>query len=404
MIRVFFIATIFMTSSLYAQEIPEILQARYDKLEKQSESRKKQFRTQPQITEEMIRNVTIETIAALKSSYGANLDLMADQTTSTNNFRGFWDYAYEPRIEILNELDYSGAEAIRTIFDDFTNAELMTASYIHLIEDSSSTFIVEGKNLSESVRAGLYLLKGLVAGHTGLIYDQGYDIKAEKQYNLNVDFNDLGLSLVSSDEIIDSAISNIEKAITIVDAIPEEDFEWLFLETGVEVDKSNFKKIANSIIAKILINEPRFSDEEVDYAKILTHADEGLDSNFPNILIKALGNNFGLADYYSDWSSYIVSCTNNDINNDGCSGYFPTDVKVMHLLDDTYPTYYPLEDRMDYREAESSDPRLEYYKYTLGPGFLNGQRDPRLLSNYFSVRTYAENDWNNENYPIILMT
>ena len=78
----------------------------------------------------------------------------------------------------------------------------------------------------------------------------------------------------------------------------------------------------------------------------------------------------------------------------------------MHLLDSTYATSYPVENasQLDYREASSADPRLSYYSYTQNAGFLNAGRDSSLLSNYFSIRGNAKNDWWKENYPIIFMT
>lgn len=387
-------------SLIKAQEIPVELKDRYDWLEKAQNSSLKKTKISSDITEQMLFDVAIRTISTVKSANGVLLDLAADQITSTNNFLNFWDFAYEPRKEIVNDPDEYGA--LGFFLNQFTLSEMEASSLIHFIEDSSSTFSSQGRNLTEAVKAGLYLFKGISGGYSGLLFDQGVDISIDQYYNTDLEISEMMLSLVPADSLIDRSVRDIEESIRIVESLSDEDFEWFFVETGREVTREAFIKIANSLIAKILINAPRSVADDVNYAKILSHANAGLDDGFPNILLKTVDNSTELADYYNDYSNFIIG----DINSG--AGFLPTDVKILHLLDDDYPTSYPAEHaqgaQATFGEASSIDPRLAYYKYTTNAGILNSSRDPLLYSNYFSIRTYAENDWHKAPFPIILMT
>ncbi len=391
-----------LTLNVNAQEVPDQLKIRYQQFEKTQQRILKRSIIAPEVGEEELLLVTKLTIAALKSSLGANIDLLADQTTSTNNFRGYWDFAYEPRKELVNDLSSRAYFTFHGLFISFAEAELYASNLIHFIEDSSSTVTFDGKDLSNAARAGLYLFKGVSKGYTGLLFDQGFEISSNQAYNMEVQVDELGLNFISADSLVKRAIRDIEQAITIVNLLPDEDFVWFFSEFGRKIDRETFKKMANSLIAKILINAPRSPDDQIDYAKILSYANAGLDEDFPNIILKNTADE-EIADYYSDWSNFIVG---GDLNSG--SGFLPTDVKVMHLLDSNYPKTYPEEHAQNsqatFEAASSSDPRIAYFKYTTDASFLNSSRDPLLYSNYFSLRTYADNDWRVQTYPVILMT
>jgi hypothetical protein len=95
----------------------------------------------------------------------------------------------------------------------------------------------------------------------------------------------------------------------------------------------------------------------------------------------------------ADWSCYMLG--------DG-SGYLPSDIKIIHMLDNSYPVVYPdAPTVLDSTDVNTNDPRIGYYNYTPNFGYLSASRNRNLFSNYLNLRLFSENQmYNTDGYPM----
>lgn len=336
---------------------------------------------------------------AIHSSYGTHPDLLADQITSTNNVRNFWDFAQEPKIRLSNSQTYSGANAYAAFYGNF-NSSVSTANLFinNILNKGIEIFDTEGNDVTESILAQAYLLRGLARGYLGMMYDQAFLI--DENFEIGVDTP----TLTPYSNLITASISDIDQAISLATNFTGEGFVFNTMPNPANTwDQDEFIDIANSYAAKILAGSARTAAQaaNINWNTVLNYANNGIGGPDANSTLGSFFNdNIGsageLASYYNDWSNFLVSCGSSAINS--CSGYLPTDVKVIHTMMPDYPTTYPADSAKGtvaaYDTAFSADPRLEgYYVYTRNAGFLRSARNPNLYSNYFSARFYSENDW-----------
>ena len=269
---------LFFANSLFGQETPPELKSRYE----QSVLKVKTNEIDVPDTLSVVDLLKVGDSfnLALKNSYGVNLDVLADQVTSTNTARDFWRFAREPRESILN-----GSELTTELYTSFLEAQIEANNMHVLLTDSSKIVFLNGEDITVSSRANVILLRGIIKAYLGLIYDQGVLVDSLgflKEYSIE----GLQTELVPYETLIESGLFDIEAAIDMVTEINEEDYNWKILPTPSEISKSRFLKIAHSMIAKILISSPRSSTETIDYGLVLEHAQKGLDDEYPNIIIK----------------------------------------------------------------------------------------------------------------------
>lgn len=353
------------------------------------------------------------TFGQLKEKRGIHLDLVADQITTRIN--GGFQPGY---IRFAQESRYNTQFEGRLNFSSIRREQFFILHFIQQIEDEKA--IIEGFSQPQmnSLLATLYLMKGLGLGYLGLLHDSSVildrntDYKIENSWGFFDQVKVFNLKLSPYEDVIEAGIKDIEKSLEIVDEMTtnEQTFELLFLNSPIEVAADNFKKLANSLIAKLLINSPRDKSGLVDYSRVLTYAEEGLDDEYPNILFTA-SENVPLWDEYFMKSNYLPSC---DLNSESdCSSEIKTDVKILHLLDSTYAKAYPSnsieyspEEKLVYRKAVSEDPRLAYFNYSTKPSNSIGNifSNSYLHSNYYSLRNYYGQEWDKEKFPFIVMT
>ncbi len=338
--------------------------------------------------EQLLAGSTAQTFQVTVSDWGPHMDLLADQTTSTNAFRSFWDFA-DPEFRRLNN---STTYANPTIFaDPYSNLNSgQTGANTVLSTVEGGEFSGDDQTAAK-LRAGAYLTRGVARGYLGLIYNQAFVVPAGTDDPTQVELNPY-------DAVIDSAVSDLEQAIQIAE---NNDFAWDLL-VGNEYSSGEFAAIANSMAAKISIGEARtrqefesFSDQRLQ--KIIDFAENGVggSSALPSFTPTSTSGTF--VHSLADWSTFIIS---------GPAGYLPMDVKVSHLLDPSYPTEYPGGDTI-LDPHETPDPRGQsggYFGYTEAFGFLSQARNKSLFSNYFRLRYEGGNNWfnfNGEPVPIV---
>lgn len=344
---------------------------------------------------------------ALVSSYGTHPDMIADQHTATNNVRNYWDFSEEPRLRLPNTPTYAGASAFSAYYGGL-NSSISTANLFinNIVNDGLTISNASGTDVTDAILAQAYFLRGMARGYLGIMYDQAFLI--DENFEIGVDTPEF----VPYPQMVDASISDLEEAITLAEgatsftfnAMPNPADSW---------DGDEFIDIVNSFAAKILASEARTAAEaaNTDWGQVLTYAQNGLggpDANSTLTVFKNanIGSSGEFANYYADWANFVVACGSSALSS--CSGYNPTDVKVIHTLDPNYPTEYPANEAngqdATLAAANSPDPRLGYFVYTTNAGFLNSNRNANLYSNYFSARFYAGNDWWPAEYDVVLMT
>jgi hypothetical protein len=294
-------------------------------------------------------------------------DGLADQTTGTNAYYGWWDMAIEPKPRLNNEPTYADAHLIEDFWTGYNNM-VFTANLI--IEQINEVGVIipdenTGDTITESVLAECYFVRALGVGHLGLIYDKGYIITEE------TDLTTIDPAVNATPvEMVDAAVANLVLAIGVATANPEITVDF----QGTVLDADEFIALANSFAARFLINVARNQAQLADYnwTTILGYANNGITSDF-----SLTSTN----DLYSVWN-LVQSYT---VNEAGAGHYQHTDHKVINLMDGNFPIRYPAAGMEP--EASSIDARLlSDFHYDTDYGFLNESRGRHLFSTYAHVR------------------
>ena len=305
---------------------------------------------------------------------------LADQYSTTNAFSGFWDFADQPRRQIINSTanDDLGSQAggpWNSFNAVINNANIVIGS----IENEGNQVLIADIDLTQQELAAAYFDKGVSQGYIALIYDRGYIV--------NPDTDPLALEFSTYQEMYNEAVLNIEIAIDLAESF--EEFQYGVFPGGDILDQSTFLQLANSYLARLSIGLPRTDAEAqgLDYDAILAYAENGLTADFsPISLENVFFNNL------QDWSLFGLG--------DG-AGYMPTDQKITHLFDPTYATDYPTDEAVILGEIETDDPRLGMYYEYVGEnfGFLRASRGRALFSSYRTIKFFNDNNQNQSGLP-----
>ncbi len=310
---------------------------------------------------------------------GIHPDLMADQLTSTNRFSAFWDYNFNPRQRLINDPNLnSNISVLSNVWDDCYTTINNANNTLEAIEAFNNTVPVAGVDLTNETLATAHFVKGLALGYLGMVYDKAYYTSYDVFPNAEefTDYNGM----------IEFAVGHIDTAISI--ASSDTSFEFSSFPGSI-VDRTTFLEYANSMAARLLLSAPRTDAEAqgLDYSRILSYANSGMTSDFEPLSVQNV-----FFSNYQDWTCFVLS--------DG-AGYLPVDLKVINLLDPSYPDIYPEDPNIVLGEATSSDPRLEmYYDYANAFGFLNAARDRTLFTNYKHDRYFDDNFENQTGLPV----
>lgn len=305
---------------------------------------------------------------------------LSDQFSTTNAYRGFWDFCDQPRRTIINstsndDLSLQAGGAWNAFNSVINNANII----IDNIENNEGTVIIDNEDLTTQELAGAYFDKGIAQGYISLIYDKGYIV--------NTDTDIANLEFSNYSEILTAAINNIKKAIELADSSSV--FSYAVYPAGQNLTDEDFKKLANSYLARFSIGIARTDTEAqgLDYNAILNYANNAISEDFsPEATEDVFYNNL------QDWSLFLLG--------DG-AGYMPSDIKIQKLFDPTYASNYPTDENIILGEVDSEDPRLNLYYEYVGSnfGFLRASRGRHLFSSYRTKKFFNGNDQNQTGLP-----
>ncbi len=327
------------------------------------------------------------------SSYGVNMHLLSDQVTSTNNVRGFYTAAQEPR-EQINNNSFNGREA--TNYELFFNNFQQTTAIANEVLDNLAFF---NETELTGIRAKAYFLRGISRGYLGLIYDKTpYYTDEGENY-----------TLVSYSAMIDSSLADLDKVLLIASSTAS-GFSFDGLPGGSsQFDEGDLIEITSSFAARILAGKARTFDEatQTDWERVLEYINNGIGQDGANLdvfSLSTISSNGFFSNQLADWLNQIV-----EGNLETGAGYLPPDLKIIHLLDEDYPTEYPEEGissgGLVLEPGMSDDPRLEsYYNNTQNVGYFRFERNNALFSNYVNKRMHADNQWDQAGNDIIFFT
>lgn len=344
----------------------------------------------------LLAGSTTQTFQVTVSDWGVHPDALADQTTSTNAFRSFWDFAEEePRLALNPTTTYANPSIFADPFSNLNSGQVGANQILEKTQvDGESVVNSEGTDITKKLTASAYLTRGVARGYLGLMYDKAYVTKADLQLQ---DIDAAELEPKPYSEVISAAVSDLEKAISLAE---NNDFTWDLL-LGNSYNGAEFEAIAHTFAARFLMAEARTKEELENYSnqrldRIIAHANAGVGDSgpLPAFSPSSTGGDFWHS--HADWSSFVIS---------GPAGYLPMDVKISHLLDPSYPTKYPATSGEILAPHETKDPRSIYFLYTDAFGFLSAARNRTLFSNYFRFRNEGGNNWFNlDNVAVTIAT
>jgi len=322
------------------------------------------------------QNFNITNHAALASSQinfnGIYFRGLADQMTTTNAFRGFWSSTDQPRRQINNSTSNGDLDAYPGgPWNDYNGVINNANIVINNIENDGNTVILNDVDLTQQELAAAYFDKGIGQGYLSMIYDKAYIV------NPDTDVNALVFSPYT--ELLEASLANLQKAIDLANST--NNFVYTLYTGGNTYNGDDFIKLAYSYMARFSIAVARTDAEAagLDYNRILNFANNGITQDF-----SPSSDEDKLVHQLQDWSLFVLGDT---------SGYMPTDIKIQHLFDPSYPTDYPLDETVILGPVNTTDPRIAYYEYVGSNfGFLRASRGRQLFSSYKHVRFFDNNN------------
>ena len=243
------------------------------------------------------------------------LAVAADNVScSWGNF-GMRDMSYEPRNNGWNNApSYSNKDLTKYFFDKMYSAIGTANSILQAIEGGID--IGEGGAGNDRVKAFSKFTQGVAYGNLALIFDKAFIVDEKVTVEPKIE------SSVPYTEVADAAIKYLEEAIALSSGSFTISKDWL--GTDADYSSSDFKKLCNTMAARILSSMPRNKTElaAVNWPKVKAYADAGITEDFTVI-------QDGYVKWYDESSDYLLS-----------DGWGITNMYVVHMLDNAQPQHW----------------------------------------------------------------
>lgn len=259
------------------------------------------------------------------------LAVAADNVScSWGNF-GMRDMSYEPRNNGWNNSpSYSNKDLTKYLFDKMYSS-IGTASQV-LGSIDGGIKIGEGGTGNPRVQAFSKFAQGVSYGNLALVFDKAFVVDE------NVTVEESLESAVSYGLVAEAAVKYLDEAISLSSGTFTIPKEWL--GTQADYSSSDFKKLCNTMAARILVNMPRNKTElaAVNWPKVKAYADAGITKDFTVI-------QDGAVKWYDEASDYLLS-----------DGWGITNMYVVHMLDSKQPQHWDDNASFPY-PAKSTNPQ-----------------------------------------------
>lgn len=306
-------------------------------------------------------------------SPSAQFDGWADVISTTNNFELYWEAAVaEPRNRIDNSTSWGGTMILTTPWNNINSAISSANDVIRAIEQLEFRIVDGGVDQTEMTHALAYLLRGVSLGYLANMFDQAFLVTVDTDVSQPME-------LVDYNGVLEAALVDIERAIEISQG---SSFTTIPFLNGVELSNIELVQFANSYAAKFIISNGRTSAHYSApiWERVRHYASNGI---MEDMAIETTGTAGTWRHEYQRQS--------------GLDWYWKNDLRIINLLDPSYPMRYPAHAAgRAIREASSVDGRFETdFRYDPNNmGSFNTARGPELQSVYFFVR-YEELYLNN---------
>ena len=230
---------------------------------------------------------------------------MSDQTTTTNAYGDFWAFGDQPRRAMNNTATNGNLSTISSNWSGFNSQIYNANTLLDLVNNKGRTILNDDdEDVTDHLVTTAKFIRGMGQCYLGMLYDKGY-IMDENTDPTTVEFS-------TYDEMIGSGLEDLDDVLANTPA----DYE-LQLYDGYSIDRADFIKLVNTYMAKFIMGKARTAAETVDYAKALTHANNGITADFNPPAKKDVLYNNG-----QDWMCYNLS---------GGAAYIPVDQKIPYL-------------------------------------------------------------------------
>ncbi|WP_296621522.1 RagB/SusD family nutrient uptake outer membrane protein [Marivirga sp.] len=262
-------------------------------------------------------------------------------TASWGNF-GIRNFSWQPPLPIDNSLTSNDGATISTAWNRFNSAVSVGTDIENALLNTEAAIIVDGVDVTERLRSVAYWLQGAGVAHLSMLYDQGFIVTAETDLaTLTAE------SLVDYKALAEFAATRLEEAAAIADAneftVPADYIN------GLTLSSADFAKLARTIAAQALVLNARTPEEvaQTDWARVRQLTAKGIDYDLAPI---------GDGNLWFDDNKLIGggSLANGVIANTWCR----VDMKMMNLIDPSYPSAYPA-DASNPGRVTSDDARVD---------------------------------------------
>jgi starch-binding outer membrane protein, SusD/RagB family len=199
----------------------------------------------------------------------------AEVITSGYGSWSSFDYYKVPRASVPNELmDDVVLSPPAAAWYGYYSAIPNVNRIIRALTTDGKKVVIGNTDHTNSVLANAYVLQGILYGHLGLFYDKAFIVDE------NTNFENYTYELKGYNEIVEFALSSIDKGIAI--ASNAQFTDPVEMVPGTTFTNQTLKAFASSMAARILASSPRTpaQADEVNWNRVYDYAKEGLQADW----------------------------------------------------------------------------------------------------------------------------
>jgi len=258
-------------------------------------------------------------------SPGSAMWVMSDWGTVTFANYATRDMSEEPRIYLDNDPAYAYHAITRNFFRAMYSANSNANEVVGAIK-GGLTFETDGVDETKMIEAMGLFVQSLTNGYVGLVFDKAYisDENSTQDDLANLQPSEYMIS-------INKAVEQLEKCIAICEV------NNFIIPAGWIGDRSftdnELQQIAHTYAAKFLVYSARNKAETdaVDWARVLTHTQGGLDVDFNVYEAKGMGDKAADNGLWISWYKRYMARPD----------WGKVDMRIVHMLDNSQPSHWP---------------------------------------------------------------